>query len=259
MAAANNDNDPDGWVARVFHTTDPTRTQADYLPAAPITLRKLRQALENDDQFYDWDKDLRASLLKDDLIDIIDSEVPRPRTDAENGQNWKRISLTVAHWMKDNISDDLRRQLERRTHPNKLLFADTTYDAIVKLVEGRDVLSDCAKIFKWRNMTSSDFPSISAYVDNLMSTAARLKYHGISFVTPSDVMDKALMSLGSKPELKMELVSKMQHIKDHGCTFTETDLWDCVNIIHEDLRFEEQITTEKSRRQMSHRHDPQSN
>ncbi|KAJ5702649.1 hypothetical protein N7488_010197 [Penicillium malachiteum] len=94
MAAANNDKEPDGWVAQVFHTTDRNRT-------------KLRQALENDDRFYDWDKDLRGSLLKDDLIDIIDSEVPHPRTDAENGQNWKKISLTVAHWMKDNISNDL--------------------------------------------------------------------------------------------------------------------------------------------------------
>ncbi|KAJ5716568.1 hypothetical protein N7493_008479 [Penicillium malachiteum] len=78
MAAANNDNDPDGWVAQVFHTTDPTRTQADYLPTAPTTLEKLREALENDDQFYDWDKDLRGSLLKDGLIDIIHSKSHAP-------------------------------------------------------------------------------------------------------------------------------------------------------------------------------------
>ncbi|KAJ5716569.1 hypothetical protein N7493_008480 [Penicillium malachiteum] len=58
---------------------------------------------------------------------------------------------------------------------------------------------------------ASDFPSISDYIDSLMSATSRLKYHGISFVTPSTVMAKAFTSLGNKPELKMKLISKIQY------------------------------------------------
>ncbi|KAJ6007455.1 hypothetical protein N7540_011431 [Penicillium herquei] len=201
MAAANNYHDPDDWVAEVLHTTDPTITQADYLPATTVTFRKLQKTLENGDQFYDWDKDLRDG--------------------AENGQNWKKMSLTVAHWMKDNISNDLRQKLERRYHPNKLLFADTTYAAIVELVEGTDSLGNCVKLYEWLNVMASEFFSTSEYIDNLVNTAARMKYHGIGYASPPSVMRKILQSLDNKPEWRIKWKPMVKHINDDECIFTD--------------------------------------
>ncbi|KAJ5737700.1 uncharacterized protein N7483_002825 [Penicillium malachiteum] len=140
--------------------------------------------------------------------------------------------------MKDNISDNLRQQLERRTHPNKLLFTDTTYNAIVQLVEGKYAFTDGEEIWNWFHMTPSDFPSISDYIDNLMSTAVRLNYHPPT-LSPGTVMKKVIGSLDSRPVLKMRWKYTMQEIEDDESAFTEKDLWEYVNLVHQELRHEE--------------------
>ncbi|KAJ5721746.1 uncharacterized protein N7483_009680 [Penicillium malachiteum] len=228
------EDDADGWVAALFAD----RTQADYLPTTFVTFTEMKTILRKDEeQFDEWDEDLRRSLAKDRLLGLINSTLPRPKIDkSSKARIWQELSSALAIWIWHNISAELKARIKLTAGPIRRGYADTLYDATVEEMENPDILTVQDRFNKCFNMTGSDFSLLSEYVVSFMREIMILKRWKIE-LSPYMVIHRILHNLSE--ERRSKWLETMKREQDTAASFTDAKLIEYTRKIRIELIYDE--------------------
>ncbi|KAJ5707617.1 hypothetical protein N7488_007418 [Penicillium malachiteum] len=172
---------------------DKVKTQATSLPYNDsIVLKKLPITLSNAEKYDDWAKMIWAALNKDNLTDLLDISINRPkRTDAK-GPIWYPLSLQVAEWLKSNISEDINK-LIHQTH-SRMVFAEEIFRAIYEHMRGLNLYANMMKWDRRENIKVTDYKFTQTFVEEVLHASKKLAESGI-VIPPYGVLMKVLNGL----------------------------------------------------------------
>ncbi|KAJ5621610.1 hypothetical protein N7528_006393 [Penicillium herquei] len=217
---------------------DLVKTQATSLPYNDsIVLKKLPITLSNADEYDDWAKMVWAALNEDNLTDLLDISIIRPkRTDAK-GPIWYPLSLQLAEWLKSNISEDINK-LIHQTH-SRMVFADEIFRAIYEHIGGLGLHANMMKWDQWENIKVTDYKSTRKFVEEVLLASKKLAESGI-VIPPYGVLMKVLNGLAvSHLHISKQICKNMTRGKIEPTSMTLDTLNVIIRCIRQELLIDE--------------------
>ncbi|KAJ5733773.1 hypothetical protein N7493_002559 [Penicillium malachiteum] len=233
------------WYEGLPLAADIGKTQATSLPYCDcIVLKKLSITLSNADEYDDWAKLVWAALSKDNLTDLLDISIIRPkRTDAK-GPIWYRLSLHVAEWLKSNISEDINKLIHQTD--SRMVFADEIFRAIYEHMGGLGLYANMMKWKRWDNTKITDYESTRKFVEDVLLARKKLADSGI-VIPPYGLLMKVLNGLAVRNlDISKRICNDLKRDKVEPTSLT----LDALNVIIRGIRQELLIDERRSQAQL---------
>ncbi|PWY73107.1 hypothetical protein BO94DRAFT_240199 [Aspergillus sclerotioniger CBS 115572] len=112
----------------------------------------------------DWKSDVEKILKQIHLLDLIQNDVPRPKSTRPEFTKWEFLSEMVREWLYNQLSATLANRVRESHYPQR--YADDVYSAIQKVVIGHGH-QRCKEM--WANLHGlrrEDYESTMAYIDD---------------------------------------------------------------------------------------------
>lgn len=217
----------------------PKTDQSSRLPKhRTFVLTPHRECLDqSENEYITWKQDVQEVLSDNELVGLIDPNLPRPMEDNDDARNWMQVSLYTGSWLKGTLASITLQRLYHQVA--NFQYADDVYKAIEKDIASQRIYIDVAQLKRYREQSIGSFPTASRYVAEHLSLRAAMVLDGWSIPPYETWTEVIIQLLTTHEDIADDAMQRVQDGKLNRENFTEADLNTAVGRLLDHLRFRE--------------------
>lgn len=204
-----------------------------------FTLQPAPNKLESFEQFEAWNREIEEILQGLKLLGVIDPKLPRPKTKNESGMNWMRVSFQVGEWLKNNIDQDILKELYAYAGKEDVQFADDVYSELRRFMMKQCAYDNFEQFANYRDFKIDEYPDTSNYIKALLELREEMVKTGWSF-PPFQALIEILVNIERRHEpITTEHLATLKIQDGNATNFTEQQLQSEVEKLIEEVEAKE--------------------
>jgi hypothetical protein len=218
------------WYA-YLDTVRTNGTQADKLPKiGSFVLYKLEPPLKNKEDFDNWYNGVYKILRGHHLHRLIDKNIERPDTDADNAEDWVTLSIQVTGWLTQCIDPDIANDLINSGE--RVELADDFMYQLKLYMRGEGYTALSTAMMKLFRTQRTEFTTVSEFIDGVKqrfkaANDLKAKLH------PYTALVIMMSELEQIPEMNNGIEIKINEMKSIKDPATEISMKDYLKICTE--------------------------